>query len=127
MYVKNLSNHGIYRANCVRLAVPVVCGSLSPSGNPLQPSTWWQAWRKVRAAAFTPEQLASPLMKHPYDLRHSGVTWQLNSGVPVLQSGFVTYRVGGHRSPQRSLTEGDGHLTIMVCEISEQRGGRRGR
>src|SRR5438046_6469701 len=24
------------------------------------------------------------------------------------------------------LTEGDGHLTIMVCEKSEQRGGRRG-
>ena len=24
------------------------------------------------------------------------------------------------------LTEGDGHLTIMVCENSEQRGGRRG-
>ncbi len=23
------------------------------------------------------------------------------------------------------LTEGDGHLTIMVCENSEQRGGRR--
>jgi hypothetical protein len=45
---------------------------------------------------------------------------------PVLQSGFVTHRVGGHRSPQRSLTEGDGHLTIMVCETSEQRGGRRG-
>jgi creatinine amidohydrolase len=39
---------------------------------------------------------------------------------PVLQSGFVTYRVGGHRSPQHSLTEGDGHLTIMVCETSEQ-------
>ena len=24
------------------------------------------------------------------------------------------------------LTEGNGHLTIMVCETSEQRGGRRG-
>ncbi len=24
-------------------------------------------------------------MKHPYDLRHSGVTWQLNSGVPATE------------------------------------------
>ena len=57
----------------------------SESGNPLQPSTWWQVWQKVRAASLTPEQLASPLMKRPYDLRHSGVTWRLNSGVPATE------------------------------------------
>ena len=55
------------------------------TGNPLQPSTWWQVWQKVRAASLTPEQLASPLMKRPYDLRHSGVTWRLNSGVPATE------------------------------------------
>ena len=54
-------------------------------GNPIQPSTWWQVWQKVRAASLTPEQLASPLMKRPYDLRHSGVTWRLNSGVPPTE------------------------------------------
>jgi len=57
----------------------------SENGNPLQPSTWWQVWQKVRAAALTPEQLASPLLKRPYDLRHSGVTWRLNSGVPATE------------------------------------------
>ena len=39
----------------------------------------------VRAASLTPEQLASPLMKRPYDLRHSGVTWRLNSGLPATE------------------------------------------
>ena len=57
----------------------------SERGNPLQPSTWWQVWQKVRAVSLTPEQLASPLMKRPYDLRHSGVTWRLNSGVPATE------------------------------------------
>jgi integrase len=57
----------------------------SENGNPLQPSTWWQVWQKVRAASLTPDQLASPLMKRPYDLRHSGVTWRLNSGVPATE------------------------------------------
>lgn len=57
----------------------------SESGNPLQPSTWWQVWQKVRTASLTPEQLASPLMKRPYDLRHSGVTWRLNSGMPATE------------------------------------------
>lgn len=57
----------------------------SENGNPLQPSTWWQVWQKVRAASLTPQQLASPLMKRPYDLRHSGVTWRLNSGVPATE------------------------------------------
>ena len=46
----------------------------SERGTPIQPSTWWQVWQKVRAASLTPEQLASPLMKRPYDLRHSGIT-----------------------------------------------------
>ena len=40
---------------------------------------------EVRAASLTPQQLASPLMKRPYDLRHSGVTWRLNSSVPATQ------------------------------------------
>ena len=57
----------------------------SENGNPLQSSTWWQVWQKVRAASLTPDQLASPLMKRPYDLRHSGITWRLDSGVPDAQ------------------------------------------
>jgi integrase len=57
----------------------------STNGNPIQPSTWWQVWRKVRQLALTPEQLATPLMRRPYDLRHSGITWRLNSGVPATE------------------------------------------
>ena len=57
----------------------------SENGTPIQQSTWWQVWQKVRAASLTPDQLASPLMKRPYDLRHSGVTSRLNSGVPAAE------------------------------------------
>jgi integrase len=54
----------------------------SEAGNPLQPSTWWRVWQKARAFGLTPVQQATPLLQRPYDLRHSGVTWRLNSGVP---------------------------------------------
>jgi hypothetical protein len=57
----------------------------SENGNPVQPSTWWQVWQKVRKAALSEEELAGPLMRRPYDLRHSGVTWRLNSGVPATE------------------------------------------
>jgi hypothetical protein len=71
-------------------AVPMVSLAIEQPANPSvlnssQPSTWWQVWQKVRAASLTPEQQASPLMKRPYDLRHSGVTWRLNSGVPPAE------------------------------------------
>ena len=57
----------------------------SMNGNPLQPSSWWQIWQKVRGASLTPQQPASPLMKRPCDLRHPGITWRLNSGVPATE------------------------------------------
>ena len=55
----------------------------SVNGARIQPSTYWHVWRKVRALSLTPEQLVTPLMKRPYDLRHSGVTWRLNCGIPA--------------------------------------------
>ena len=57
----------------------------SESGNPIQPSTYWRVWQKTRAMALTPQQLRTPLLHRPYDLRHSGVTWRLNSGVPATE------------------------------------------
>jgi integrase len=57
----------------------------SENGNPIHPSTWWRVWHKVRCATLNAEDLAGPLMRRPYDLRHSGVTWQLNSGVPATE------------------------------------------
>jgi len=53
----------------------------SERGNPIQASTWWQVWQKVRAASLTAEQLDGPLMIQPYCLRHAGVTRRLNEGV----------------------------------------------
>jgi hypothetical protein len=35
--------------------------------------------------ALTPAQLATPLLRRPYDLRHSGVTWRMNSRVPPTE------------------------------------------
>ena len=57
----------------------------SEQGNVIQPSTWWQVWQKVRARALSEQQRATPLLRRPYDLRHSGVTWRLNSGVPATE------------------------------------------
>jgi integrase len=57
----------------------------SENGNHIHPSTWWRVWHKVRSASLSPEDLAGPLMRRPYDLRHSGVTWRLNSGVPATE------------------------------------------
>jgi hypothetical protein len=59
--------------------------SAARTATPSSPSTWWQVWRKVRRLALTPGQLATPLMRPPYDLRHSGITWRLNSGVPATE------------------------------------------
>ena len=39
----------------------------------------------MAANTLTPEQQASPLMKRPHDLLHSGVTWRLNSCVPAAE------------------------------------------
>jgi len=41
--------------------------------------------QKTAPPRSPPSQLASPVMKRPYDLRHSGVTWRLNSGVPATE------------------------------------------
>jgi integrase len=57
----------------------------SENGNPIQPSTYRQVWTRTRALTLTPAQLATPLMRRPYDLRHSGITWRLNSGVPATE------------------------------------------
>jgi integrase len=41
-----------------------------------------RVWSRAREAAFTPEVLASPLARRPYDLRHAAVSTWLNGGVP---------------------------------------------
>ncbi len=52
------------------------------NGAELPKLTIVRAWKRAREAAFTPEVVASPLARTPYDLRHAAVSTWLNGGVP---------------------------------------------
>jgi len=52
-------------------------------GAMLSETTYGRQWQKARQKALTAAQARSPLAGRPYDLRHSGVTLQLNAGVPA--------------------------------------------
>jgi len=54
-------------------------------GGPLSESLYGRLWAKARAAALTVEEVASPLARRPYDLRHAAVSTWLNGGVPAPQ------------------------------------------
>lgn len=42
-------------------------------------------WGRARKAALTPAEVASPLGRRPYDLRHAALSTWLNAGVPATQ------------------------------------------
>jgi integrase len=48
-------------------------------------TVYGRTWAAARAAVFTPEVLASPLAKRPYDLRHAAVSTWLKAGVEVTR------------------------------------------
>jgi integrase len=50
-------------------------------GKPVGSTAYTEVWQQARALALTPEQVASPLAKRPYDLRHAAVSLWLNGGV----------------------------------------------
>ncbi|TQM82436.1 phage integrase family protein [Saccharothrix saharensis] len=50
-------------------------------GGRIGSSTYGRVWALAREAAFTPDVVASPLAKRPYDLRHACVSTWLNAGV----------------------------------------------
>jgi integrase len=52
---------------------------------PLSESLYGRIWGRARAAALTEQEVASPLARRPYDLRHAAVSTWLNSGVPAPQ------------------------------------------
>ena len=54
-------------------------------GGQLAESTYCRVWRKARAAALTDEEVASPLARRPYDLRHAAVSTWLSAGVAPTQ------------------------------------------
>ena len=57
----------------------------APFCNPLSMGTAYRIWHKARVAAFSPELVASPLARRPYDLRHACLSTWLNAGVPPAQ------------------------------------------
>jgi len=54
-------------------------------GGLLAESTCCRVWRKARVTALTTAEVASPLARRPYDLRHAAVSTWLNAGVPSTQ------------------------------------------
>jgi integrase len=52
---------------------------------PVSGSSYGNTWRRARAAALTEAEVASPLARRPYDLRHACVSLWLNAGVPATQ------------------------------------------
>jgi integrase len=62
-------------------------GRLFPGarGGPLSESVYGRIWEAARAAALAPAEVASPLAKRPYDLRHACLSAWLNAGVDPTQ------------------------------------------
>jgi integrase len=48
-------------------------------------SVYGDVWSRAREIALSAEQVASPLARRPYDLRHAAVTTWLNAGVPATE------------------------------------------
>jgi integrase len=57
----------------------------SRNGGRVGSTVYGRAWAAARTVAFTPEVLASPLVKRPYDLRHAAVSTWLKAGVEVTR------------------------------------------
>ena len=60
-------------------------------GGPLSESVYDRWWKLAREQALTPAQVASPLARRPYDLRHAAASLWLNAGVPATE---VARRLG---------------------------------
>ncbi|WP_219416872.1 tyrosine-type recombinase/integrase [Pseudonocardia nigra] len=54
-------------------------------GGELAESTYCRVWRRARVEALTAAEVASPLARRPYDLRHAAVSTWLNAGVAPTQ------------------------------------------
>lgn len=54
-------------------------------GGRIGSSTYGRVWAQAREAVFTPEVVASPLARRPYDLRHACLSTWLNAGVEATR------------------------------------------
>ena len=57
----------------------------SERGGVVASTAYGDVWAQARTLAFTPQQVASPLARRPYDLRHAAVSLWLNAGVPATE------------------------------------------
>ncbi|MEU4411385.1 hypothetical protein AB0F88_43370 [Streptosporangium sp. NPDC023963] len=53
----------------------------SERGGVIASTAYTEVWHETRKLAFTPAQVASPLARRPYDLRHAAVSLWLNAGI----------------------------------------------
>ncbi|MDP9863375.1 MULTISPECIES: tyrosine-type recombinase/integrase [Streptosporangium] len=53
----------------------------SERGGVIASTAYTEVWQDARTLALTPAQVASPLARRPYDLRHAAVSLWLNAGV----------------------------------------------
>ncbi|MFF0378974.1 tyrosine-type recombinase/integrase [Actinoplanes missouriensis] len=60
-------------------------------GGPLSESVYDRWWKLARAQVLNDTQVASPLARRPYDLRHAAASLWLNAGVPATE---VARRLG---------------------------------
>ncbi|MEV4245204.1 tyrosine-type recombinase/integrase [Streptosporangium canum] len=88
------------------------------TGQTFPGSTVSMVWKQARSYAFTPEQVASPLARRPYDLRHAAVSLWLNAGVhapevaeraghgvDVLLKVYATCIDGQHEAANKRILE----------------------
>lgn len=55
----------------------------SERGGVVASTAYGDVWATARPLALTPQQVAAPLARRPYDLRHAAVSLWLNAGVPA--------------------------------------------
>lgn len=81
-------------------------------------SVYSHVWACARKLALSPEQVASPLARRPYDLRHAAVSTWLNAGVPATE---VAERAGHSLAVLLSVYAKcmDGERSTYNARISE--------
>ncbi|HEV8274198.1 MAG TPA: hypothetical protein VGQ26_00655 [Streptosporangiaceae bacterium] len=84
----------------------------------LSESSYGRIWQFARQKALTHAQVDSPLALRPYDLRHSGVTLDLNAGVPAPE---VARRAGHGVAVLLRVYAGciDGHEQLWNSRIDD--------
>ena len=95
-------------------------------GGHLPAGEYGRIWKAAREAVLTPAQVASPLARRPYDLRHAAVTLWLNGGVPAPE---VAARAGQGVEVLLRVYAGciDGEERVVNARIEEALRASRGR